>query len=350
VKHPFYKNIHFIFISGGLVVNLLLGVIFTYINTGTIMTISALPSFYKEAWPMVIQTLVIIYFLYYSIQYFNKKYHDNPNGFQRFLKESLFVMIVGFGIMEVFRWFFILYMVVPEADTAFLQKKLRQIQMIDLTFLIVIYAFMTSFRIFRYLQQKQLEVLKWQREYTQSQFETMKNQLNPHFLFNSLSTLTSLVYADADVAEKFIQKLSKTYRYLLEQRDKELVPLTQEYEFVQSYLFLLEQRFGKKIRVTLEPIKANGYQLPPHTLMILLEYIVDNNTMSSGKPLQITLKQENDQLSINYNHQPKPVLTGKTGEQVVHLQEQFHFISGHELILEQERDQGRVQIPLIQSK
>ena len=347
LKQPFFKSIHFIFIAGGLILNLLLAAIYFYINSGGIVTPADLPGYYTQGWPIVLQTIVIIYFVHYSIQYFNKRYKEEPNNFQRFLREVIFVMLVGFCIMEVFRWIFIRYMVVPEADMSFLEKKLRQIQLIDLTFLILIYAFMTSFRIFQFLQEKQLEVLKWKREYTQSQFETVKNQLNPHFLFNSLSTLASLVYVDADRAESFIQKLSKTYRYLLEQRDKPIVPLQQEYEFVQSYAFLLEQRFGRKVQIEIGPMKSKGLSLPPHTMMILLEYIIHSNAMSAGRPVHIQLQQENDTLVLDYNAQPKATITGNIQEQVAHLEEEYTFLSDRKLYLNNEV--GKVIIPLVKT-
>lgn len=349
MKQPFYKNIHFIFIGGGLLLNLLLAVIYFYINSGGIVTLADLPGYYTQGWPIVLQTIVIIYFVYYSIQYFNKKYREQPNGFRRFLSEVIFVMLVGFCIMEVFRLIFVRFMVVPETDMSFLEKKLRQIQTIDLTFLIVIYAFMTSFRIFRFLQLQQLNVLKWQREYTQSQFETVKNQLNPHFLFNSLSTLTSLVYVDADRAESFIQKLSKTYRYLLEQRDKTVVPLQQEYEFVQSYAYLLDERFGKKVKIDLAPLQTKGFSLPPHTMMILLEYIISTNAMSAGKPLHIRLQQLDDTLILNYTMQPKTAITGNTQEQIKHLEDEYNFLSDRKLVLSSEDELGKVMIPLVKT-
>ena len=274
----------------------------------------------------MLQTFVILYLLYFTIRYFNKRYSYNPNGFERFLREILFVLLIGFCIMEAFRWVFITYMVFPEDDMEFLQRKLKMILTIDITFLIVVYAFMTSFRIFRYLQQKNIELARWQREYTQSQFETVKNQLNPHFLFNSLNALSSLVYVDANLAETFIEKLSRSYRYLLEQREKQTVPLEQELDFLQSFLFLMEQRFGKKLQVTMEIREAAGFALPPHTLLIVMEHILQNNILSVARPLHIRITREEAALHIRYPYQPK----GETTEsrQMAYLQEQFRLQHG----------------------
>jgi two-component system LytT family sensor kinase len=344
---PLYTNVHFLFITGGLLLNFLLMMMYSYINNGNpFFPVYAFGEFYTQGWPIMLQTFVILYLLYYTGKYFNKKYSYNPNGFERFSREILFVLLVGFCIMEAFRWVFMTYMVVPEADPAFLERKLKMILTIDLTFLIVVYAFMTSFRIFRYLQQKNVEVARWQREYTQSQFEAVKNQLNPHFLFNSLNALSSLVYVDANLAETFIEKLSKSYRYLLEQRSKETVPLKEELQFLDSFLYLTEQRFGKKLQVHLEPITTNGYETPPHTLLIVMEQILQNNGMSAAKPLRISVARKEEELLVEYSNQPKNEAPAQS-PQFNYLQEQFRLLTGEEISSAVEEKTVRLTIPLL---
>ena len=345
----FYKNIHFIFITTGLLLNFLLAIVYRYINIGSpFIHWSELPGFYTQGWPIMVQTFVILYLVYFSIRHFSRRYKENPNGIERFVREILFIMLAGFAIMEFFRWIFVTYMVVPENDMAFLDRKLKMILMIDITFLIVIYSFMTSFRIFRYLQLKNLEVVKWQREYTQSQFEAMKNQLNPHFLFNSLNALSSLVYVNADLAETFIEKLSRSYRYLLEQRDKTTVPLSQELQFLDSFLFLMEQRFGNKLQVQLKEIQAANFYLPPHTLMILLEYIIQTNSMSAAKPLVLNIKQKEELLLLKYNEQLKPGNPPEeAGSQLSRLKDEFQYLLGQPLVKTQEGEQVTITIPLL---
>jgi LytS/YehU family sensor histidine kinase len=236
-------------------------------------------------------------------------------------------------------------MVVPEEDMAYLQRRLKMILTINITFLIVVYAFMTSFRIFRYLQLKNIEVARWQREYTQSQFEAVKNQLNPHFLFNSLNALSSLVYVDADLAETFIEKLSKSYRYLLEGRDKQAVPLEQELDFLGAFLFLTEQRFGKKLQVTVEKMEATNCALPPHTLLIVMEHLLQANTMSNAKPLRIALAKEGSALCLRYSYQPKNGAEEK-GAQYKYLQEQFRYLMEKEITTTVEGATALLHIPL----
>jgi hypothetical protein len=332
-----------------MLLNFLLAIVYRYINIGSpFIHWSELPGFYTQGWPIMVQTFVILYLVYFSIRHFSRRYKENPNGIERFVREILFILLAGFAIMEFFRWVFVTYMVVPEDDMAFLDRKLKMILMIDITFLIVIYSFMTSFRIFRFLQLKNLEVVKWQREYTQSQFEAMKNQLNPHFLFNSLNALSSLVYVNADLAETFIEKLSRSYRYLLEQRDKTTVPLAQELQFLDSFLFLTEQRFGNKLQVSLQEINAANCYVPPHTLMILLEYIIQTNSMSAASPLVLSLSQKENVLVLEYNEQLKPGNTPEeTGSQLSRLKDEFQYLLGKPLAKNIAGNHITITIPLL---
>ncbi len=345
---PLFSNIHFIFLTGGLVINSLLAVVYRYINAGSpFVRLDEWAGFYGQGWPIMVQTFIILYFVYYSIRYFNKRFTAEPNSFQRFLKELLFILLVGFAIMECFHWIFVTYMVRPEEDMDFLQRKLKRIQTIDITFLIVIYAFMTSFRIFRYLQQKNLELLQWQREYAQTQFEAVKNQLNPHFLFNSLNALSSLVWVDADKAEQFIEKLSRSYRYLLEQKDKQLVPLADEVQFLHSFLFLVQERFGNKLQVQLKDLQPEGKLLLPHSLMIVFDYLLATNSMSAARPLSIEVIQTSDTLHIRYNRQPKADDNPLPRQQLKRLQEQYQYHDKELLVDEWETHKGFIELPLL---
>ncbi len=345
-KNAFYTNIHFLFITGGLLLNFLLAIVYRYINVGSpFITFSELPGFYTQGWPIMLQTFVLLYLVYYFIRLFNKKFQSDPNGRKRFLAEVPVVLICGFAISQLFYWIFTRFMVVPEEDMAFLERKLKMILMIDLCFLIVVYALMTAFRIFRFLQNKNLEVARWQKEYTQSQFEAMKNQLNPHFLFNSLNALSSLVYADADLAESFIEKLSRSYRYLLEQRGKPTVSLEQEQSFLDNYLFLLQQRFGKKLIMEVNPIHEKKF-LPPHTLMILLDHIMETNIMSASRPLVIKIYLKHDHLYMDYRPQPKPALDGQDTARLTHLKEQFQAVANEPLSMEEHGTVTSIIIPL----
>ena len=349
-RNKIHTSIHVQFILAGVLLNLFLAVIYQYINNGSpFIPLSQLPGFYTQGWPIMAQTFFILYLVYYTMRFFNKRFQEDPNSFRRFLEEILVIMITGFLIMQIFWWIFVNYMVVPEDDMAFLQKKLKMILIIDTAFLTLVYAFMTSFRVFRYLQQKSLEVVRWEREYAHLQFEAMKNQLNPHFLFNSLNALSSLVHIDANRAEEFIDKLSKSYRYLLEQKEKNSVPLEQELKFLESFRFLAEQRFGNKLKIQADPMDVKGNFLPPHSFMLLVETIIAGNTMSGSKPLLIHFKKDNNRLLVEYSSQPKPFLREDEEKRMNQLKQQLDFIGAGQITMQATGDLQTYIIPLKQS-
>ncbi len=306
-----------------------------------------MPGLLREGSLVLAQMIATIYFVYFTIRYFDRKF---GTGFsvKRYLYEILFVAVAGFAINHFFHFFFARFVVIRDDDVRALDIKLRNLVIVSQVLILIIYILITGFRILRGLQEKQLEILKLQKEFTQTQFETLKNQLNPHFLFNSLSVLASLVYTDADKAEIFIDKLSRTYRYLLDQREKEAVDISQEIEFLDHFQFLVYQRYNNKLIIEKEEIDTSAnYFLLPHTLLIILEEIIGSNTMSSAKPLKITITVKNRFLFIRFSNQQRE-LPSKQQNQFHALLKSYAHISKEVTILEDEfLQQKTIRIPLI---
>ncbi|MBK9290436.1 MAG: PAS domain S-box protein [Bacteroidetes bacterium] len=167
----------------------------------------------------------------------------------------------------------------------------------------------------RQLTEANTQLLKLQKENLQSQFEVLKQQVNPHFLFNSLNVLTSLIKLDPDLAESFTERLSKVYRYVLEYKEKDLVSLSTEMDFLQAYLFLLEIRFMHKIRVEIKIEKTwLEFFILPLAIQLIIENAIKHNTFSKSKPLLINIfVDENRRLNIVNNlnlRETKPISTG----------------------------------------
>jgi sensor histidine kinase YesM len=150
-----------------------------------------------------------------------------------------------------------------------------------------------------------IEAEQLRSEKLASQNQTLKDQLNPHFLFNSLNTLSNLVYEDADRSAAFIQKLSRIYRYVLEVQQEELVSLELELDFAENYLELQKIRFGENLNFRLEVSKPQGLFLPPLSLQLLLENAVKHNIASTENPLFIHILQKGKELWISNTYQPK---------------------------------------------
>lgn len=156
------------------------------------------------------------------------------------------------------------------------------------------------------LQQAEAEKSELERQNVLSQLEGLRNQVNPHFLFNSLNTLIYLIPEDSDKAVRFVQQLSKVYRYVLESRDAKLIPLSEEIDFLNSYIFLQKERFGDNLQVQLRDIPdQSNVGIVPLSLQLLFENAIKHNIVSVEKPLLIEVFAEQDHLVIRNNLQRK---------------------------------------------
>ncbi len=152
---------------------------------------------------------------------------------------------------------------------------------------------------FEQLKETSVQTESLRKQYTQSKLLGLKSHVNPHFLFNSLNTLSSLIQEDADKAELFLNHLSKVYRYLLRYRDEQLVSLGTELTFIQSFYYLLKQRHGDGIMLHMDiPRSSMVHMIAPLTLQAILENSVNNNCVSKDAPLKILMYVQDDSLVI----------------------------------------------------
>lgn len=161
----------------------------------------------------------------------------------------------------------------------------------------VVYALLYSYQHYAIAQ---IENLQSERKQLELQFEALKSQISPHYLFNSLNTISSLIFKDLPSAEQFIRRLSQTYQYILSTQNKKYVLLKEEVEFVQSYYYLLRIRFQQQLNVEINlPSGIMNSKIPPLTLQMLVENAVKHNTMNSDKKLFIYITaQDNTYLKV----------------------------------------------------
>ena len=192
------------------------------------------------------------------------------------------------------------------------------------------------------------EAFEWKQQHLQSQLDSLKTQINPHFLFNSLNTLSSLIDSDAASAETFLDQLSSVYRYLLRQNNADLCPLTDEMQFIDAYFHLLKTRFGEglSLEVTIEP-QYMTYLIAPLTLQLLVENAVKHNVVSPNRPLQIRLYTHMGYLRVENNLQRKKqsVPTSRTGLQNIILK--YQLLKQPQVLIEDSTDKFVVSVPLI---
>ncbi len=187
-----------------------------------------------------------------------------------------------------------------------------------------------------------------EKEKAQVQFDNLKNQLNPHFLFNALSSLDSLIKTDPELASRFLQNMSRVYRYVLKHKDKDLVSLNEELEFIREYLFLMETRFGEAFEFRCEvPEDKKEKGIVPVTLQILLENALKHNVINTQKPLKVCLRLEGDFLVMSNNLQKKRRVDGSNGLGLENLKKLYHYLVYKEVSWEEDEGEFRIRIPLI---
>lgn len=180
-----------------------------------------------------------------------------------------------------------------------------------------------------------------------SRFASLKAQVNPHFLFNSLNVLSGLVYRDADLSAQFIKKLSEVYRYVLDRQEDELVPIGEELEFVDSIIFLQRIRFGEHLHLTTEVPEGGTFFVAPMALQMLIENAIKHNTISAAQPLHIRIFVAGDYLVVRNNLQVKSTLSESLGIGLENIKKRYRFLSNKPVLIEQEAGQFSAKLPLI---
>jgi len=222
-----------------------------------------------------------------------------------------------------------------------------------LTFVISISIFYLILNRKSHFRMRDMEIQAEQlrKENAMAQFEALKNQVSPHFLFNSLSILSSLVHVDANLSEKFIDQLSKAYRYILEQKDNETVSLKTELDFLNAYAFLLKIRFENKfdVRISITDQEAEKFRIAPLTLQLLIENGVKHNRMSEKEPLVITILTGDDYLVVVNPLRPRSegeIITS-TGIGLANIKNRYEILTKKPLQIVQEDGLFTVKIPLL---
>ena len=187
-----------------------------------------------------------------------------------------------------------------------------------------------------------------EKEKSQVQFDNLKNQLNPHFLFNALTSLNSLIFENQELASKFLQHLSKVYRYVLQNKDKNFVSLGTELEFIHNYVFLAETRFGKALNVQVSIDEQHRDRaIVPVTLQTLVENALKHNIAEVSRPLMIKVYVEDDYIVVKNNLQKKAIVETSNKMGLDNLKSLYHYLTEKPLIIESLPQEFKVKIPLI---
>jgi len=194
-----------------------------------------------------------------------------------------------------------------------------------------------------------LETERFKAEMLRYKYESLQNQINPHFLFNSFNVLSDLVYEDQKKAVNFIKQMSQLFRYVLDSRDKELVPVADELEFISSYAFLLQSRFEDKLSFDILLDAKADEMMVPMTLQLLVENCVKHNEISAIKPLSIRIYRNDTTIHVENNLQLKMVGDVSTGTGLGNMVQQYSFFTDRQIIIHETDKVFEVEVPIIKA-
>jgi len=193
------------------------------------------------------------------------------------------------------------------------------------------------------------EAEKVKREALSLKYQVLQNQVNPHFLFNSLNILGSLIDLDVEKAKVFTRELSLFYRDLLMFKDSDIISLKEEIEFVKRYIYLQQIRFGESLQVEIIANEKVEGKVIPLSLQVLVENAIKHNEISQAKPLKIIIAISDDyEMLVENNLQPKKMLEETSGTGLQNLAGRYHFLTGKEMVITKNDHYFRVSLPLIQ--
>jgi sensor histidine kinase YesM len=235
-------------------------------------------------------------------------------------------------------------------QTQFIQLSDEAVKLIYYLLLLVIAPAFIEFAVFLLNRWRTslAEMEKYKKENAEYRFETLRTQVNPHFLFNSLNTLSSLVYEDREKAAGFIRDLSDVYRYVLENRSRETIVLKEEIRFIKSFVYLYQLRFDNKLNVEINIADTLLEKLvAPMTLQLLVENAVKHNIVSTLKPLSISITTDvNDYLIVENNLQKKTgVVSSEIG--LKNISSRYAFLTRKPVEVIETESEFIVKVPLL---
>ncbi|MBO3116150.1 histidine kinase [Winogradskyella sp. DF17] len=298
-----------------------------------------------------------LYYLIYSVPLtlVNSEYFDYINQkvvWQKYDKYRIAIGFFGSVFITLITIFFVRafieIIIEGESLLEFWTSERVEFYLSALLITLVISLFFHAVFYYKELQKTKVKEQKVIAGAASAKFDALKNQLDPHFLFNSLNVLTSLIEENPNSAQKFTTSLSKVYRYVLEQKNKELVTVDEELNFARTYMSLLKMRFEDSIIFEI-PDKASNPEskVVPLSLQLLLENAVKHNMVTSSKPLHIKIYEDGNYLVVMNNLQPKQIVKKSSGVGLENIKQRYDLLSDKKVVINQRDKDFAVGIPML---
>ena len=261
----------------------------------------------------------------------------------RIAVQVLVSLVIIFFIRYIFYLTFHQFIPVPLTT-----ELIVTITIIHILFVASIILTIFLFRFFNKWRETEIKKEILEKEKATVQYDNLKNQLNPHFLFNSLTSLNSLIFENPQLASEFLQQLSKVYRYVLENKDKTLVTVGTELKFIDNYIKLLKSRFDSGLVVNIQITDTTmDRSILPVTLQILIENAIKHNTTAAESPLCISIYDEEGYLIVRNNLQIKNSIESSNKQGLANLKNLYSVLIAKEITIESTADTFLIKVPLI---
>jgi sensor histidine kinase YesM len=266
----------------------------------------------------------------------------------RFFLTVFLELTIAILILTVVNW--LIFIVIQRQEIGILYSKTFEGLKYLIMFTTLSIILINSSYFFKNWRQAAVNEEKLKREKLAIEYEALKNQVNPHFLFNSLTALSSLVYKDQHKAVTFIREFSNVFRYVLECREKEVVDFVTEKKLIESISYLYQIRYENSLQIKMNLPDATDKFIIPMALQMLLENAIKHNTISISKPLLVEIMEEEGYVSVKNNLQPKKteIVSSKIG--LENIKSRYKYLSGKEVLLEISDENFIVKIPVLSIK
>lgn len=202
----------------------------------------------------------------------------------------------------------------------------------------------------RHWQKSVLETEKFKKETLKFELDNLKSHLDPHFLFNNLNILSSLIDTSKEESKRFLDKFADVYRSLLKTKDEDLIAIEDELEFINAYIYLLKTRFEDNIVFNINIDKSARYKMiPPLTIQLMVENAIKHNIASEKKPLKIEIEAKNESLTVCNNLNERPKDPGQPeGSGIKNIKRRYSYFTEDKVIIKKSSDKFCITVPILE--
>ncbi len=291
-------------------------------------------------------TLFLTYGNWYLVGVLNARIPWVKKPKKRFLWGIVTVFVYSLSISVIIFYLYSKYVIRVDASVLTIGYIWDQTREAVLISFVIVFLFASNTFLYNWKNAILLNE-RLEKEKIANKYESLRKQVSPHFLFNSLNALSSLVYEDQDLAVKYIKQLADVYRYVLDAKEKDIVTVGEELEFLSAYIFLQKIRYGENLNIEIQITTGNKTHILPMALQLLLENAIKHNVVSMQDPLFISIRSEADTIVFENTLKPRKSQERPSGTGLKNLRERYRFFTDRQVEILPSEDKFTVKIPIL---